>query len=665
MDQSLNQETATETAQPVFEPRRTIASVLLWARKHGAELLSAALLTVMGLQMLAVISRKCITTDEIVHIPAGYYHLVAGEFELNNEHPPLVKMWAALPLLFVQPDEPPAPNTDDENFMERTYGFHARFWQANKGRFESVTFWPRVMMIPITLALGALIFVFARRLFGDTAAVISVGLYVLEPTVLAHGHIVHTDVPAALVYLLFFVALYFYSEQSQPKPVVNAGPANIGTADTGTAGVSPASSNTFTQVPVEPDNPDYVAFNESGRDARGPSINGPSIGGPSLKRALLLGLASGVALLTKFSMLVIVPVLGIYLLARLFTNRRDRKRRSQVLLHGGLITVVVLFLVNAAYYFQRPALEASDVRWVAQRTPALLGFVTTGVRWLSKIVPTYYLFGVYNIELHNYYGHATSLLGQYNDLGWWYYFPVAFALKTTIPFLVLAVVALGWAVWKLTIKQKGKRDKRFLWLVVPVGIYLAISLTSHINIGIRHFLPVYPFLFIAGGALLGKLLSARRMIGVAVLVILFGWMGFEAVHAFPNYIPYMNQLASRHPHWYYLSDSNVEWGDDLGELAAYLKARGETKVRGSLSGGWSTLGSYGVDYLDMTLLPPDITPTRYVAIGASFLNGSLIPGDENVIGRRSFERTEFFARYRDRKPEAVFGGSIYLFREKE
>jgi hypothetical protein len=600
MDQSLNQETATETAQPVFEPRRTIASVLLWARKHGAELLSAALLTVMGLQLLAVISRKCITTDEIVHIPAGYYHLVAGEFELNNEHPPLVKMWAALPLLFVQPDEPPAPNTENENFMERTWGFHARFWQANRARFQTITFWPRVMMIPITLALGALIFVFARKLFGATAAVISVGLYVLEPTVLAHGHIVHTDLPAALVYLLFFFALHRYSEE------------------------------------------------------------------PGLKRALLLGLVCAVALLTKFSMLVIVPTLAVYLLARLFVNRRDRRQRSQVLLHGGVITVIVLFLVNAAYYFQRPALEASDVRWVAQRTPALLGFVTTGVRWLSKIVPTYYLFGVYNIELHNYYGHATSLLGQYNDLGWWYYFPVAFALKTTIPFLVLAVVALGWAVWKLTIKQKGKRDKRFLWLVVPVGIYLAISLTSHINIGIRHFLPVYPFLFIAGGALLAKLLRARRMIGVAVLVMVFSWMGFEAVHAFPNYIPYMNQLASRHPHWYYLSDSNVEWGDDLGELAAYLKARGETKVRGSLSGGWSTLGSYGVDYLDMTLLPPDITPdTRYVAIGASFLNGSLIPGDENVIGRRSFERTKFFARYRDRQPEAVFGNSIYLFRERE
>ena len=569
------------------------AKRLLVLRK--AESVCGALLLLMAVNLLASISRKSITNDEIVHIPAGYYHLVAGEFQLNNEHPPLVKMWAALPLLIVQPDEPPAPKTEDENFMERTWGFHERFWQANQARFQTVTFWPRVMMIPITLALGVLIFVFARKLFGETAGLIAVALYVLEPTVLAHGRVVHTDVPAALAYLLFFFALHRYSEA------------------------------------------------------------------PGKMRALVLGLVSALALLTKFSMLVLLPVLAIYFLARLFINWRDRKQRTQILFQSAVITEVVLFLVNAAYYFQRPALEASDVRWVAMKSPALLGFVTTIVRLASYLVPTYYLFGVYNIEVHNHFGHATSLLGQYNDQGWWYYFPVAFALKTTIPFLLLAIVGLGWSVWRLV-----KRDWRFLWLVTPVCIYLAISLTSHINIGIRHFLPVYPFLFIAGGALLARLLQARRTVGVAVMVVLFGWMGFEAIRTYPNYTPYMNQLASSHPHWYYLSDSNVEWGDDVGELAAYLKARGETKVRAALSGGWSTLGRYGVDYLDMVSLPPDKPPeTRYVAIGASFLNGSVIPGDENVVGRRFFERTNLFARYRDRKPEAVFGNSIYLFREHE
>lgn len=578
---------------------RAIVRVFTNARRlvaeRRAEMVCAALLLLLAANLFASISRKSITNDEVVHIPAGYYHLVAGEFQLNNEHPPLIKMWAALPLLFVQPDEPTAPKTEDENFMERTWGFHERFWQANKARFESVTFWPRVMMIPITLALGALIFVFARKLFGETAALIAVALYVLEPTVLAHGRIVHTDVPAAFVYLLFFFALYEYSNE------------------------------------------------------------------PGLRRALLLGLACGAALLTKFSMLVILPVLGVYWLVRLFINRRERQQRSQILFHGSLITVVILFLINAAYYFQHPALAASDVRWVQMMSPALLGFVTTLVRVVSKIVPTYYLFGVYNIELHNHYGHATSLMGQYNDLGWWYYFPVAFALKTTLPFLLLAITALGWVGWRFA----AKRDKRFLWLAVPVGVYLAIALTSHINIGIRHLLPVFPFLFIAGGALLSQLIEARGRLGIVVLVVLIGWMASEAARTFPDYTPYMNQLASAHPHWYYLSDSNVEWGDDVGALAAYLKARGETKVTAALSGGWSTLVRYDVGYLDLLSLPPDKTPeTRYVAIGASFLNGSVIAIPAGKVMSNE-QRINYLAQYRTRTPEAIFGGSIYLYRIRD
>ncbi len=566
---------------------------------YKAEAVCACLLLLMAANLLTAISRKSITNDEIVHIPAGYYHLVAGDFHLNNEHPPLVKMWAALPLLFIQPDEPPAPKTEDESFMERTWGFHERFWQENRARFQSVTFWPRVMMIPITLALGALIFLFARKLFGESAALVSVALYVLEPTVLAHGRIVHTDLPAALAYLLFFFMLHRYTE----KPVMS--------------------------------------------------------------RAVWLGLAGGVALLTKFSLVVIVPLLVVLVLIRLWTTRRDRIHRRRVLKHAGLVAAIILLCVNAAYYFQRPPLDPSDVGWVATKSAPLFGEITTGLRVLSKVVPTYYLFGIYNVAVHNHYGHATSLMGQHSDLGWWYYFPVAFGLKTSLPFLLLSVTAVAWSLWMLA----AKRDARFLFLVVPLAIYVALSVSSNINIGIRHFLPAYPFLFIAGGALLAQLLRLRRkFLGVVVVVLLFGWMSVEAVRTYPDYISYMNQLASAHPHWWYLSDSNVEWGDDVGELAAYLKARGETRVRAELSAGWSTLRLYGVEYISLRPQPGDapLPETRYVAIGAAALNGSTIFLSElNGKALSQEQRVNFLARYRERKPEVVFGKSIYLYREKE
>jgi len=574
---------------------RVFAGLSQLVATRRAEALCAALLLVLAANLFAAISRKTITNDEIVHIPAGYYHLVARDFQLNNEHPPLVKMWAALPLLFIQPEEPTPVNNPQEGFMERTWGFHERFWQANRARFGSITFWARAMMVPVTLTLGALIFIYARKLFGETAALFAVALYVFEPTVLAHGRVVHTDIPAALAYLLFFFALHSYADA------------------------------------------------------------------PSLRRALLLALACGVALLTKFSMIVIVPVLALAAVALFWRAPRLGHQRKQLLLHWVLMAAVVLFLVNAIYGFQSPPLEASDVRWVAMKSEAHFAVLMKVFALLSKVVPTYYLFGLYNVVIHNQYGHSTSLLGAHSDMGWWYYFPVAFALKTTIPFLVLSIAALVWSLYELVVARK----RVFAFVLVPLAIYLAISLTSHINIGIRHLLPAYPFFFIASGALLDRLLRiarARRAV-VLFMALTFGWMAYEAVRSFPDYIPYTNQLGR--PGWRYLSDSNVEWGDDVAELAAYLKARGETRVTAALSAGWSTLRQYDVEYVNLLSRPAGSNPeTRYVAIGASFLNGSTVPG--GVEGRETTEkRTNFFARYRDRQPEAVFGGSIYLYREKE
>ena len=105
MDESLSQNSATERTYLVFEPRRAINSIWSWARRHAAELMCAGLLAGMSWQMLAVISRKSITIDEIVMIPAAYYHLVAGNFQLVNEHPPLSKIVSATPFLFIQPNE--------------------------------------------------------------------------------------------------------------------------------------------------------------------------------------------------------------------------------------------------------------------------------------------------------------------------------------------------------------------------------------------------------------------------------------------------------------------------------------------------------------------------------------------------------------------------------
>jgi hypothetical protein len=600
MDESLKgQQRVAVESWIVVEPRRVFAATRRFIVARPTELLCALLLLAMAANLFAQISRKSLTNDEMIHIPAGYYHLVAGYFQLNNEHPPLVKMWAALPLLFIQPNEPPPAKDETEHNMNLTWRYQARFWSDNPEHFAAIIFWTRAFMILLTLALGLLIFLYARDLFGPRAACLSVALFAFDPTVLAHGRIVHTDMPAALVYLLFFHVLRGYLKK------------------------------------------------------------------PTWRRALIVGLASGIALATKFSMIIMLPLLAWLAIVGTVYAARLNAPRKRTMLHAALVFLTILFVINAAYYFRRPEVTTSDVAWVKLQSPEKFDNLMTGFHWGSKIVPTYYLFGFYNFWLHTKHGHPTSLLGQYSSQGWWYYFPVAFALKTTLPFLILAIASLVWALWRLLIR----RERQFLWILIPFSIYLAVSMVSTINIGVRHFLPAYLFLFMAGGALLDRLLRVRypRHLAIALVAVLLSWPAVEALRAYPNYVPYLNQLASTHPHWWYLSDSNVEWGDDARELAEYLHQRGETEVRGAVSGGWGTLARYGIAYHEIFPKPGvKIPETRYVAIGASFLNGSVnaVPADEagNLVSEE--QRVNYLAAYRTLQPEAVIGNSIYVYRMK-
>ena len=198
----------------------------------------------------------------------------------------------------------------------------------------------------------------------------------------------------------------------------------------------------------------------------------------------------------------------------------------------------------------------------------------------------------------------------------------------------------------------------FLRPWIPLAVYSALAMSSGINIGIRHFLPAFPFLFMLSGVVLARIFQAGKA-GRIVAGSVVGVLALETVLIFPHYISYVNQFKGRSPGWRYLSDSNVEWGDAVPELVEYLKARNTNRVAGALLGGNMTLHFYDVEF---TYLYGSSEKTRYVALGASFLNGSTVEYGDAASGRGTeSERVNFFNAYRNRKPVAVFGNSIYLF----
>jgi hypothetical protein len=577
---------------------RAFQSALSTLKAYKVEVFCSAILLAMTLNLVATTARKSITADELVLIPAAYYNLVTDDFQLVREHPPACKLLAGIPLLFIQPQEPrPDSLAPNLNRGDREWEYAMRFWQDNRTQFEAISFWSRVPMIALTIGLGLLTFTFARDLFGARAALFAIALFAMEPTMLAHGRVVQTDVVAAFGLLLTVYALYRYWRA------------------------------------------------------------------PNLKRAAVVGAAAGIAMLTKFSMIIVGPALLVVFISLLWVAVR---RRLEIGLQGLVAAVTLLLIVNTGYFFRHRALTKEDADWIARSFPDASGAVLASVRALRFIMPTDFLIGIYWQLHHSQEGHPAGLLGMYSQRGWWYYFPVAFALKTTIPFLIISLASLGWASYRVIYK----REHQLLFLLIPFFLYSLFVIMSPIDIGVRYYLPAFAFLFISSGALLDHLwrkkLSRRtHLLLASSALLMLVWMGGEAVRAFPNYMPYMNELASARPHWWYLSDSNVEWGDDVKELAQYLRGRGETRARALLLGGYVTLGFYGVGYVD-ALSPTEPTPPRYLALGASFLNGSTVPGQE-VDGQpvSEAERVNTFAEFRVCAPEAVIGNSIYVFRVHE
>ena len=141
--------------------------------------------------------------DEITHLPSGYSYLVTGEIKLNPQHPPLIKMLAAFPLLFLNLKL----NSNDPNLI----GHQVNEWQFGRdflssNRVDRVIFWGRIPMILLSVLLGWYIFKWGKDLFGYMAGLAGLFIYAFMPNIIAHAQLVTTDLG---VTAFSFIALYY------------------------------------------------------------------------------------------------------------------------------------------------------------------------------------------------------------------------------------------------------------------------------------------------------------------------------------------------------------------------------------------------------------------------------------------------------------------------
>lgn len=341
------------------------------------------------------------------------------------------------------------------------------------------------------------------------------------------------------------------------------------------------------------------------------------------RRLLLTGLALGLALSAKFSALILLPAMVLTELAahapstRLWQHWRRR-------LHAWSTVLVV-------------------------------ALVTLQLTYLGTGPPLRYFADVFRINADRVPGYAYYLSGEFSPEGFPHYFLVAMAVKTALPGLLAMFAALVLAVFRARQHRAAPsvwRDDIFLWL--PAVLWLGVTSAFAANLGVRYVLPVYPLLFVLAGALVPWLRQRGGRFGALVPSLLVVAQIATAAAVHPHYLPFFNRAAGgvqAGPAW--LDDSNLDWGQDLLLLPAWLRQQGIDEPVRLLPVGHAVPEFYGLRRQLFDKQSWEGTPRPAVYVVSAH---QLVRGVERA--RREGVHTDWLLRYR---PDAVLGGSLYLY----
>ncbi|HKD10570.1 MAG TPA: glycosyltransferase family 39 protein [Thermoanaerobaculia bacterium] len=288
---------------------------------------------------------------------------------------------------------------------------------------------------------------------------------------------------------------------------------------------------------------------------------------------VIAGLALGLALLTKFSCIYLVPIL----LLQTLLAARETQRPGQALARGlGRLALAGVFagiVVWAGYVAVTSRMDRAAQRQIIHEMVALRGApgLSAEIERIASLSPPlgHYLGGLASVYRQNAEGGGVNFLfGRVSVHGFASYFFVAFLVKSTLAFLAVTLLVAA-----ACVKDRRARAEARLWLI-PVAILFLASLGASYNIGIRHMLPVYPFLALAGAGALGRLRESGNRAALILLAALPLLSAVELARIHPHELSYFNPLAGGPVEGRgILSDSNVDWGLDLKRLAAELSRR--------------------------------------------------------------------------------------------
>ena len=456
-------------------------------------------------------TRTSATVDEPDHILAGHRHW-CGDFGINPEHPPLLKLLATAPLNFRDLSEPPWDCGSKFTSKFEAFSYGSTFLVENG--IDSVVITTRLAASLMSLLLALLVFLAAWEMFGRWEALIALAIVAFEPNFIAHGSLVTTDVAISATSLGAIYALYRFAKDQTPL------------------------------------------------------------------RFLVTALAFGLMLASKHSAVIFVAILFALLIADavLFRKRETRLvnqlfRRTAAYAGICLIGLAILwsfygFRYRAIPNDAEPTISVASYIKENGRPESIESFPARATEFVSftRVLPESYVLGMADVIA---WGTRNSwIFGRVYPTGRWFYFPIAFVVKSSIALLFLLPLGL------IFLYFNSEKWREGMFLLIPAIIFFLFAMSSNFNTGIRHVLPIYGPLIIlasAGAVWLCRTFNAVRFALAALLV----FNAAASVRTAPNYLVSANDLwgGYKSTHRIFV-DSNTDTGQSMRLVSEYLAREG-------------------------------------------------------------------------------------------
>jgi 4-amino-4-deoxy-L-arabinose transferase-like glycosyltransferase len=569
-----------------------------------ALIICLVLAAIFGVTSYSAVRGKGPTIDEPLHFVSAYAHTFLHDDRLDPDNPMLWKRWMMLPLRSTDLSiDQSSPEWREIGMMNPPHGwFVPTLLSRDFAKSERLINRSRLMMTLLAIALCLFAAWWAYQLAGPWAAIATSVLIALDPTFLAHAPILKNDIALSLAMLC---AMLFSWRVGRRVTVIDA---------------------------------------------------------------LALAVACAIAINCKFSgFLVPLLVIGLLLSRALLGGpwntfgRETSSRFSRLAIAASFVLLIGLTCLLITWW-------SYGFRYAPADDPALAFQTIAGSSTLSDrvmdfalrhhLLPLSYSAGFLRIHA-SLGGRRTYILESVVNHGVWYYFPFALLVKTPLATILAAAIAPV-AIWKL--RRQGPRllePWAAMCLLVPAAIYLAAAMTSDLNIGIRHILPMLPMMYIAIGVVTARAIAVwprvTRLIGAALVL----GLAIESFAAYPNYVPFFNAAAGgSRGGLKLLGDSNLDWGQDLPLLMQWQAAHPNQKLYvayfGAINPQWCglrcTVLPSGFE-LNATPSLPDSQEPCVFAISGSILQGLYADSAWDAM----------YAEIRTWKPREVLGGSIYLY----